>query len=595
MTRLQWVALGLALAAAAVAAVMIVPDRLQLVFYMPSNGSNDVRVPLGYWAGVAIWAWLAARLLAVPFADIAARAVCVGFAVHAMVLLASYTPRLIDPAAFSSPVYLMYSRLFTTAILAFATGWAVLVVRRFVSASAGSAAFDLPVLFATLVLAVALARIDSLLAAAGIIAGVAGAWLTTTTWPRTLRRWASDERLFLIGLFLVALGLRLLYLRRVMGDPGHLETGADGPVYDELAWDVARGRGVRSSFTDRFPLLLLGYVHFVSVIYRIAGHSYFAIGAVQSVVGAAACLLLYGTAKSLGGVAVARLSSVFAAISFPLLFAAVAIGHQAIDVFLTLLVVWLLVRPPSFRLWAWWQWAGLGVIVGMSIAVRETMVFMLAFLALWIPFAFGFAHWRPSIRALLAFGLGVVAFVSPLVVPKVATAEKRLELRQHFDLLYRGEADAVRVRDELVGPLSNPSAALDQLRQSPGLVLASLGRAYSANLAVQFLAQPYGGFDLAFLRKGTDFYYGLWFYAYALATSGVVIALVRIRRGGADAAGLALILGVIASRTLPHIVLESNYRHRVPVEPYLILVASIAAVAVVTAIRPLDVVRAEAL
>lgn len=593
MTRLLWLALGLALAAVAVAAVMLVPDRLQLVFYMPSNGANEIRVPVGYWAGVAIWSWLAARLLAVPFTDVAARAACVGFAVHAMVLLASYTPRLTDPAGFSSPDYLWYSRLFTAAILAFATGWAVLVVRRLVSASAASAAFDLPAVFAALVLAVALARADSLLASAGTISGFAGAWLTTTS-PRTLRRWASDERLFLICLFLVALGLRLLYLRRIMGDPGHIETGADGPVYDELAWDVARGRGVRSSFTDRFPLLLLGYVHFVSVIYRIAGHSYAAIGAVQSVIGAGACLLLYGTAKSLGGVAVARLASVFAAISFPLLFAAAAIGHQAIDVFLTLLVVWLLVRRPVVRRWAWWQWAGLGVIVGMAIAVRETMVLMLAFLALWIPFAFGFAHWRPSSRALLAFGLGVVVFLAPLVGPKVATAEKRLELRHHFDLLYRGEADAVRLRDQLVGPLANPSAALDQLRQSPRLVLASLGRAYSANLAVQFLAQPYGGFDLAFLRKGTDFYYGLWFYAYALATAGVVIALVRIRRGGKDAAGLALMLGVIASRTLPHVVLESNYRHRVPVEPYLILLASIAAVAVVTAIRPLDAVRAEA-
>ena len=86
----------------------------------------------------------------------------------------------------------------------------------------------------------------------------------------------------------------------------------------------------------------------------------------------------------------------------------------------------------------------------------------------------------------------------------------------------------------------------------------------------------------------------MWFYAYALATAGVIIALVRIRRGGAGAAGLALILGVTAARTLPHVVLESNYRHRVPVEPYLILLAAIAAVAVVTAIKPLDVRRAEA-
>ena len=279
--------------------------------------------------------------------------------------------------------------------------------------SAPIAVFELPAVFAALVLAVAVARIDSLAAAAGIIAGLAGAWLTTTPVPRTLRRWASDERLFLVVLFLVALGLRLLYLRRIMSDPGYLETGADGPVYDELAWDVARGRGVRTSFTDRFPLLLLGYVYFVSVVYRIAGHSYFAIGAVQAVIGAGACLLLYGTAKSLGGVAVARVASVFAAISFPLLFAAAAIGHQAIDVFLTLLVVWLLVRQPLVWQWPWWHWAGLGVIVGLAITVRETMVFVLAFLALWIPFAFrarALAPVQPGVSGVGAWGRrGVVA------------------------------------------------------------------------------------------------------------------------------------------------------------------------------------------
>ena len=67
-------------------------------------------------------------------------------------------------------------------------------------------------------------------------------------------------------------------------------------------------------------------------------------GALQAVIGSAACLVLYAVAKDQFGVLIARVAVVFAVISFPLLFAAAAIGHQAIDVFLTLVLVWLLWR-----------------------------------------------------------------------------------------------------------------------------------------------------------------------------------------------------------------------------------------------------------
>jgi hypothetical protein len=71
----------------------------------------------------------------------------------------------------------------------------------------------------------------------------------------------------------------------------------------------------------------------------------------------------------------------------------------------------------------------------------------------------------------------------------------------------------------------------------------------------------------------------MWFYAYALTVIGTVVAVRRIGRGGIVASGAILVLGVIVSRTFPHLVLESDYRHRVPVEPFLILLASVGVVA----------------
>ena len=310
----------------------------------------------------------------------------------------------------------------------------------------------------------------------------------------------------------------------------------------------------------------------------------------QSVIGAGACLLLYGTAKPLCGVAVARLASVFAAISFPLLFAAAAIGHQAIDVFLTLLVVWLLVRQPLVP--------PVGVVaVGRTWRDR------------WDGDRRagndGLRCWRFS-RSGSRLHLDSRTGADPVgrcwpsgsAPPRSCHRSSCPRWRRRRSGWSCGSTSTCCTAGKPTrcasvtswsdrSPIRAPRSI--NFDSHPGSCWRRWGAPTRRTSAVQFLAQPYGGFDLAFLRKGTDFYYGLWFYAYALATAGAVIALVRIRRGGAGTAGLALILGVIASRTLPHVVLESNYRHRVPVEPYLILLASIAAVAVVTAIRPLDV------
>jgi hypothetical protein len=252
-----------------------------------------------------------------------------------------------------------------------------------------------------------------------------------------------------------------------------------------------------------------------------------------------------------------------------------------------MLIVWTLVRSGRPDGWPWWRWCVVGALFGVAIAIRETVAFFLAFVLLWIPFLFPRPMSRRALGASALVAITALISIAPLTVPKVASAEQRARLQHHFDILYRGEADPVRLRDEIVGPLSDPGAAVAQLRESPVLVVGTLARAWSANFALQFFAQPYGGFDLIFLRKGTAYYYTLWFYAYALTAAGLVMVL---RRLGADghAAGIVLIVGLIVSRTIPHLILESNYRHRAPIEPFLILLASVAVVTLCASARRVE-------
>lgn len=572
-------------AVAATAAGWLAPDRMRVLVPVTSSASvSEIVFPIGHW--IAVVAWAAAVVWQHPSdrRTILYRCIGVGLALHALILLALFVPRLADGAAFSAAAYLIYARVFCATALGIATAWLLGWLQRMNADASVMVGLEAPLAAGWGALLVAVAAHSLVMTVAALAIGIvlAGAvrMVRTGSLARATalaRGIAADERAFLVAVCIVAVGLRLLYVTRIMSDPNYLDAGADGRVYDALGWSIATGDGIPPAFSERFPLLLLGYVWFIAGVYSLTGHSYFALTAVQSVLGASVCLLLYGIACELFGRLPARVAAVFAAVSFPLVFAAATIGHQALDVFLTTLAVWLLVRlltsGGSAR-----RWAAAGAVVGFGFVVRETNIFLIAFLTGWIAFATP-RGWRGAGPALAAFAIGATIVVMPFVAPKLWTAENRQAMRIHFDRLYRGQGEAVPDRTELVAPLSDPQAALTQIRSEPGRVINILSRAYAKNIAIQFLTQPYGGFDIVFLRKGSEYYYGMWFYAYALTVIGALVAVQRIRGGGVAAAGAMLVLGVIVSRTFPHVILESDYRHRVPIEPFLILLASVGAAA----------------
>ena len=580
--------------AVAIIAVMVVPDRAQWVIGIESGGANEIAVPAAYWAAVGAWIWLLARRMRLSISPIAPAAIVIAILLHFLLLLAMFAPQVGDPSRFSTGFYLLYARVFCGLALTLAGAWSIDALRVTGHMPATPLPLVMPIAAGAIILASAVIRQDPVVGAAALLLALvplwspAGADSAGSRWSTLKRRAlqvAADERVFVVAVFLVALALRLLYLGRVMTDPNYVATGGDGPIYDSVAWSIAQGDGVPASFREGYPLLLLGYVRFAAAVYAIAGHSYFVLCAVQAVLGSLACVLTFWLGRRLFGAAVGRLASLFTSVSFPLLFAAAAIGHQAVDVFLTVLIAWLLVRAIDRGRAAGAEWLGIGVLLGCAVAVRETSAFFLVFVLGWIPFAFRREGLHRPLRAAALVLGGVILVVTPLLVPTVSTEEGRLRLRQHFDRLYTGQGDAVRTRKDLVGPLEDPRAAVAQFQQQPVLVAVTLGQAIAHNFAVQFFTQPFGGFDLVFLAKGSAYYYGLWFYAYALAGVGTVIAFRTVRAEGAAAMGISLVLGLIASRTLPHLILESHYRHRVPIEPFLILMAALAAVTVGRGLR----------
>ena len=90
-----------------------------------------------------------------------------------------------------------------------------------------------------------------------------------------------------------------------------------------------------------------------------------------------------------------------------------------------------------------------------------------------------------------------------------------------------------------------------------------------------FLNQDYGSFDPVFLLRRSIYSLGVWGYAYLCAFTGLAVVAWKAMRTSVRSLGWWLVIGVVFSRALPHLLLQSAYRYRVPVEPFLIMLAAV--------------------
>lgn len=386
-------------------------------------------------------------------------------------------------------------------------------------------------------------------------------------WRKSVGALVATEWVFLAGIALVALGLRIFYTLRIMSEPNFINTGSDGPAYDTLAWAMVQG--VPEPRWGNIALFAPGYVRFVALLYWLGGRNYFLVCAVQSVFGVLSCLLMYDVAKRLVGTTAARIAVVFGALNFPMIFAAAAIGHQAMDLFWTLLVVWCLVRYLGDPVW-WGRWMGVvGLLLGWAAVTREGNIvfgmFLLGWVMLGVRAKFG---WRTALIHGAALSLGFLIVLLPFVLGNTAGVKARIA-GQWFIYGYSG----VDIH-YWFNPWSNPAGAWALFLEQPIHVIIQLSRALVANFNVIFLNQGYGAFDPVFLVRWSTYYYGLWWYAYLLAFVGFGLMVWQAVRTPLEHLGWWLVIGLIVSRTLPHLFLEAGYRHRVVLEPYLIMMAT---------------------
>ncbi len=218
--------------------------------------------------------------------------------------------------------------------------------------------------------------------------------------------------------------------------------------------------------------------------------------------------------------------------------------------------------------------ASIGVVFGLATATREVNFFYPFLVMAWFIIAM---KKKLNLSERLRSVLVILIFMGLTLTPFIWRNVKNLGVWYPISSAEGASYPVVEVylkgeNPELIKAgidISRPNLLLQFAAKRPFF----FGRILSSSLWNKFkhiyFNQGYGGFDMLFLRRMSNYYYALWFYVYVITIAGLFLAFKRYGTGLHS-----LVFLFIAYRTMVHLVTECSYRHRAPIEPFLLLYLS---------------------
>lgn len=223
--------------------------------------------------------------------------------------------------------------------------------------------------------------------------------------------WTARERGWALGLFALALALRLW----VLFDFGSHHPQADAVVIDEAAYDawarrIAAGDWLGEGVFFQEPL----YPYLLGLLYRVFGADLFVARVAQAIVGAATAILILGLGRRIFGKGAGWCAAILWSVYRPALWFPTLLLKENLFAAVFAGLAWLLVasrEQPSRG-----RWLGVGALAGAGALLRGNLVPMLPFVALWPAARARFAaRGRGKIAVSIACGvLGMAAWLVPV-------------------------------------------------------------------------------------------------------------------------------------------------------------------------------------
>ncbi len=216
------------------------------------------------------------------------------------------------------------------------------------------------------------------------------------------------------SIFLIALIIRVIYIHQLSHTYffSPFEGGFDDYVFDNWAGEILKGNwlGDKTIYIYRMPLC----AYFLSLIYSIFGHSYWAAYIIQSFIGAITCVLIYLIGKMLFTRSVGLIAGIIAALYSPFIFYSGMLVGETLGIFIVCLAfLFLLLFQKTRKLYYLFP---AGLSIGLSMLIRGNILIMLPFIFLWLFMIYGKRPILARSLPILVFVIGVFLSISPVLL-----------------------------------------------------------------------------------------------------------------------------------------------------------------------------------
>jgi 4-amino-4-deoxy-L-arabinose transferase-like glycosyltransferase/tetratricopeptide (TPR) repeat protein len=222
--------------------------------------------------------------------------------------------------------------------------------------------------------------------------------------------WKKNENLWALGLFLLALVLRLAYIftlanYQLLWD---IQATPDSSYYYTWAQQIAAGQLSPGKVFFIGPL----YAYFLAIVYLPFGASLWAGRLVQVVMGAIIVLLLYRTGEKLGGRVVGIIAGLLAAFYGPMVYFDGAFVPVTLVNLLLAWSLYLLCRADELK---WRGWLAAGLLMGFAAVDRGNLILVIPLLFLLTKLLY------PHIEKPKKRWLGAAIFVGGIILALMPT------------------------------------------------------------------------------------------------------------------------------------------------------------------------------
>jgi len=223
-----------------------------------------------------------------------------------------------------------------------------------------------------------------------------------------------------LGIFLLALSVRLIYLWQIRSSPFFDMPMVDAGWHDSWARSLLQQHWIYGQVFFRAPL----YPYFLAAAYALLGQGYLMARVAQAVLGSLSCLLVYALAGRLFNRSVALVAGVAASLYGMLIFFDAELLIVVLIVFLDLLLLWLLSGRDDRSGWVRPLLAGL--VLGFSITARPNIILFLPALFYWIWWKHGRRD-RPGLfREIVLICLMIAVVILPVTLHNLRAGDGRV-------------------------------------------------------------------------------------------------------------------------------------------------------------------------